>query len=132
MNMLNLFPIQFLAPIAYALLRLCVGIILIRLGIKRIKDRTPLTTLVVSEVVKRSHSSILVIGVGEIIAGILITLGLYTQVGALIALIITVIHMRHTSETMLTLPRVFYVLLFFALLSLFITGAGIFAFDLPV
>jgi uncharacterized membrane protein YphA (DoxX/SURF4 family) len=130
--MLNLFPIQFLAPLAYTLLRICVGIILIRLGIKRIRNRVPQSTLVVGEVAKRSHFSILIIGTGEIIAGTLITLGLFTQAGALIALTIAILHMRQSPNTEPSLPRVFYVLLFFASLSLFITGAGIFAFDLPI
>ena len=39
--MLNIFPIQFLAPFAYALLRVCVGFMFISLASRRIKSRNP-------------------------------------------------------------------------------------------
>ena len=70
----------------------------------------------------------------EFIAGILLTLGLFTQIGALIALIYTIdflvlyTYIKHP----LGPSRQLLLLLFCAALSLFITGPGIFAFDLPI
>jgi len=132
--MLNLFPIQFLAPLAYMLLRLCVGLILVRLGITHIHNRRPATTLIVEKTASVPPFIFLCIGLLEIIAGVLIFLGLYTQLGALIVLALSAMQLAFSKRlfTNKTPSRVFYVLLFFVSLSLFITGAGAFAFDLPI
>ncbi len=131
--MLNLFPLQFLAPLAYAILRFCVGFLLIRLGILRIRYRVP-TSLIVKKTVVIPPFILLILGLLEIIAGVFIFLGLYTQLGALLALLLVGIQLvfpkRFLDER--TPPRIFFALLFCVALSLCITGAGAFSFDLPI
>lgn len=132
-HMLNIFPIQFLAPLAYTLLRVAVGVLLIRIGIIRIKHRTP-NSLIVATKVSFPPSILLIVGFLEIIAGAFLFVGLYTQIAALITLFFSFLHVlfpKRLSGTGIP-PRIFFVLLFFVSLSLFITGAGAFAFDLPI
>ncbi len=132
--MLNLFPIQFLAPLAVMLLRLCAGLVLVRLGITHIHNRRPATTLVVEKSSGLFPFALLCVGLLEIVAGVLIFLGLYTQLGALLALLLIAIQSifarRFNNER--TPPRMFFALLFCTVLSLFITGGGAFSFDLPI
>ncbi len=131
--MLNVFPIQFLAPLAYTLLRVCVGLILIYLGARRVKHRSPLS-LVISETSTFHPVILLLFGIVEIFAGTLLFLGFYTQIVALIGMALSLMQIlspvRFSQSS--TLPRIFFLLLFFVSLSLFITGAGSFAFDLPI
>ncbi len=131
--MLNLFPIQFLAPLAYTLLRVCVGALLIRLGFIRIRHRTP-SSLVVAPKVSFPPSVLLIVGLLEIVAGAFFFVGLYTQVVALVTLLFSAMHLVFPKRLRgQGIPsRIFFVLLFFVSLSLFITGAGAFAFDLPI
>ncbi len=112
--MLNLFPIQFLTPLAYTLLRLCVGFILIRLGTIHIRNRQHTTTLVVEKSSGPSPLALLCVGLLEIVAGTLIFLGFYTQLGALTALLLIVTQSIFSKyfQNEETLPRVFFVLVF--------------------
>mgnify|MGYP006779691669 CR=1 FL=1 len=114
--MLSLFPVHFLAPIAYILLRLCVGFIFVRFAHCHLQKR-----------------ELLVAGV-EILVGIGFLLGLFTQLAALIALVYTtVLYALHERFAYPKGPtKQTLVLLFFISLSLFITGPGILAFDLPI
>ncbi len=132
--MLNPFPIQFLAPLAYMLLRFCIGVILIRFGTTRIKNRNPTMTLGVPHSESSASFALLCIGLLETTSGILLILGLYTQFASLVALILSGAQILFSKRfiTNDTPPRIFFFLLFFASLSLFITGAGAFAIDLPV
>lgn len=128
--MLNLFPVQFLAPLAYTMLRVCVGFIFLRLGVKRVRNRATIS-------VPFSHTPsfiLLSIGIVEIGTGIFFLIGAYTQIAALVALALLAIQLlwpvrfghSHAGS------RMFLVLLFVTSLSLFITGAGAFGFDLPI
>jgi uncharacterized membrane protein YphA (DoxX/SURF4 family) len=74
------------------------------------------------------------ISIAEIIIGTLFVLGLFTQIAALLAILYTlklIILHKYFSHPLIP-RRLFLVLLFTASLSLFITGAGAFAFDLPI
>jgi len=132
--MLNLFPIQFLAPLAYTLLRLCAGALLIRIGVRRIKNRSQKKASLETKNLSTTPFVFIVIGLIEIVSGALFILGLYTQLAALLVLLIS--GMQVLFPRALWNPgipsRIFYLLLFFVSLSLFITGAGILAFDLPI
>ncbi len=132
--MLNPFPIQFLAPLAYFLLRVCVGFILIRLGKTNIKLRVPTSTISDTHSIPFPSVVFLTLGVIEIAIGILCIIGFSTQIAALCALIISLLHILKPQKLMhdRTPSRIFFVLLFITSLSLFITGAGAFAIDLPI
>jgi len=132
--MLNPFPIQFLALLAYLILRVFVGGILLYLGFTHLKYRHDLTFALSIPWFPHSTFSVLMLFSTEIIIGCMFIGGFYTQYAAIIGMILAlkmlVFYKRFTSPR---LPgRLFYILLFGASLSLFITGAGAFAFDLPI
>lgn len=74
------------------------------------------------------------IGGIELIGGIMLVLGAYTQIAAfgaaLIMLVATFIKWRHPQSLRNDIE--FYILLFVVALSLVFLGAGFFAFDLPL
>lgn len=132
--MLNIFPVQFLAPIAYALLRICVGLIFIYLGRSHIRGRHMLKNVFTLPILPYGMFFTWYISIAEIIIGILFVLGLFTQIAALLAILYTfkLLILRKRFVHPLIPKGAFLVLLFVASFSLFITGAGIFAFDLPI
>lgn len=132
--MLNPFPIQFLALLAYFLLRLFVGSILVYFGIKHARSYTSFTrSLSLPFFPYPAFLAILCIAI-EIVCGVMFILGLYTQIAALITIVLCikmlVFKKYFTSPAFAS--RSFYVLLLGCCLSLFITGAGAIAFDLPI
>ncbi|QQR64742.1 DoxX family membrane protein [Candidatus Kaiserbacteria bacterium] len=132
--MLNLFPIQFLAPFAYLLLRVSVGFILIRLGIIHIRNRHALKDTLSSGIFPYGLFFAWYLGIVEIIIGTLFLVGFLTQLAAILSMVLSLkFIMMHKRFTHPLIPsRLTYVLLFFISLSLLITGAGLFAFDLPI
>lgn len=125
----NYFPILFLAPLAYFLLRICVAIILFYLGRSNITYRKSTASST-----RFSQTTLATLGILEIVIGIFFFIGFSTQIVALILMSITFIHLvypRILSHSK-TPSRIFFILLFFVSVSLFITGAGPFAYDLPI
>jgi hypothetical protein len=116
--MLNIFPIQFLAPLAYFLLRIAVGFICIRLGLILLRSGN-------------GSGRRKVFGGALLSCGTLIFIGLSTQLAAIGLFSLSIFGIvrkkgvPHTTKTALLLMAVIA-------LSLFITGAGPFAFDLPL
>ena len=131
--MLNPFPLQFLALLAYFILRICVGGILLYLGRAHLKQRSGLITVLKFPFLS-SHHSILLLVFFELALGTFIFLGAHTQYATLgvILLSLFMLFMKRATNHPLIPPRIFYVLLIGACVSLFITGAGAFAFDLPL
>lgn len=119
--MLNIFPIQFLALFAYGLLRVVTAGVLLYLATTRL----PATT--------RTRAQYFMM-LSEIVLASVLAIGLYTQLAAIgvftYALIGVVGSTRFAHQLIQT--RTFYVLLAGIALSLFITGAGVFAVDLPL
>ena len=132
--MLNLFPIQFLALFAYFVLRVITGLAILWLGYKHFQYREELSKILILPIFPFGKISVTILITMEIIIGALLTIGLFTQAGAillmLMALKMLILH-KHFNHS--ALPSRLTYLLFFAIgFSLFITGAGIFAFDLPI
>lgn len=132
--MLNPFPIQFLALFAYLLLRFFVGSALIYLGLSHFKNRFELQQVLVLSWFPYGRFTTWVFALGEMLIGILFVLGLYTQYAALaaIAMCLKMLILRNLFNHPSIPSRLFYLLLLSCALSLFITGAGVFAFDLPI
>ncbi len=132
--MLNIFPIQFLAPVAYLILRVCIGVLLIRLGFSHMKNREGLKEIFEFSFFPYKRFIVWYLSLIEIVVGVLFFIGLYTQIAALLSLVYAlkfiVLHKR--LQHPLIPERKFFILLFAISLSLCITGAGIFAFDLPL
>ena len=132
--MLNPFPVQFLSLFAYFLLRLFVGGILLYLGCKHFKYRRELKDVLVLSWFPYGRFTSSAFVFGEFILGILIVAGVFTQYVALCIMLmcIKMMVMRGWFAHHSLPPKSFYVLLFGSALTLFITGAGALAFDLPI
>ena len=119
--MLSLFPIQFLALFAYFILRVVTGFLLVRIG-QRVLFTSPRP---------RGWLPFSVTALG---VGFLLLIGLYTQAAALIAILLSISVLLARSSTLTTLlpDSYFWILLIGIGISIFITGAGIFAIDLPI
>jgi hypothetical protein len=116
--MLNLFPIQFLAPLTYFLLRITLGFLCIRIGFMMMRAENASK--------KRRFLGTLFTG-----AGSLLFLGLYTQGAALLTLLLSGVGVFR-SGTVHELTRTSLVLMCVIAVTLFVTGSGPFAFDLPI
>lgn len=133
--MLNPFPIQFLALFAYFILRLFVGGVLLHLGFRHSRRYRELVATTNWPLMPHMQLPIILLIVSEFVLSFFILIGAHTQIAALliIAMSLKLIfwHRRFTAPNALP-PRIFYTLLIGACLSLFITSAGVFAFDLPI
>ena len=125
--MLNPFPIQFLALLAYFILRLFVGGLLLFFGY-RLSRALPFFPSTGNDYFFRLFA------LAEIVTALLIIVGAFTQYAALgiMSLCILALISPALRRHELVPQRTVYILLFGCALTLFITGAGAFAFDLPI
>ncbi len=134
--MLNPFPdlltYSLLAPL---ILRLVVGLIFIDLGVLKLKSEKG-RWLASFEAMHLRPADLFVnlYAFLQIAGGILLIIGLWTQVAALMFVIFTGIelYIEMSAREVLKRDMVFYLLLFIISLSLLFTGAGAFAFDIPL
>lgn len=135
--MLNPFPslltYGLLAPF---ILRVTLGFILINLGyLKLTKEKGRWEIIFKMLGVSRSRElGTTIIGLIEIIGGLMLIVGFYTQIAALVFVILNGLEMfiEYREETLMKRDLVFYVLIFMIALSLLFSGAGFLAFDLPL
>lgn len=132
--MLNPFPIQFLALFAYFILRFFVGAILIYLGFSHLRARHELKEVLRLSWWPFGKISTFLLITAELFLGTLILAGAFTQFAVLIlmGLCIEMLFLRNHFNHPSIPPKIFYLLLLAASLSLFITGAGALAVDLPI
>ncbi len=116
--MLNPFPIQFLAPLAYFLIRVILGFVCIRTGTLLLRG--------VGHSPKRKLVGSFFIGTGTAFI-----FGVSTQIVSLLTLFVVMIGGVRKSGIPY-LSRTSLLLMATLSISLFITGAGPFAFDLPI
>ena len=132
--MLNIFPIQFLAPLAYTLLRVILGFVFIRFGIVHIKERARLKHILAFSQLHFGLFFTWFLVFTELLIGTLFLLGFLTQIAALLAIILSVkMILLHKHFVHPCIPnKLTYTLILSISLSLFITGAGYLAVDLPI
>lgn len=132
--MLNPFPIQFLALFAYFVLRVIVGTVLMYLGLLHASSIETLKETFTRSWWPYGRFSAIVLALTEFITGAMFVLGYATQIAAIVVFLMSLklILLRSWFTHDSIPPRTFYLLLLGVSLSLFITGAGIFAFDLPI
>jgi uncharacterized membrane protein YphA (DoxX/SURF4 family) len=132
--MLNLFPIQFLSLLAYAMLRIVIGIVFLVLARKHITEFSTLAPHISWPGIRSGRLVLTLLIISELIIGGLLIVGLYTQLAALmsIALCLKLMTWHHRFPIGSIPTRLSFVLLLAISISLFITGAGFFAFDLPI
>jgi uncharacterized membrane protein YphA (DoxX/SURF4 family) len=128
---LNPIPIQFLALLAYFILRFGVGLLLLRIAISLWQRRGEFT-LAIADIERTVVLWPLIIG--KVVIALMLLVGFYTQYAAIALMLMCVdlLLTRRWLDHPALPPRIFYALMFFAACSLFITGAGAFAVDLPL
>ena len=132
--MLNPFPIQFLALLAHLLLRVITGVVLLVLGYRHFKHRATLQTVLTLPLFPFGKITTLFFIMTELVVGILFILGHSTQIAALVlmAMSVKMLFWRKRFAHSTIPGRLFYLLFLGIACSLFITGAGALAFDLPL
>jgi len=134
--MLNPFPellsYSLLAPL---FLRIILGVIFVDLGVLKFKsERSRFIASFEALHLKPAKEIVSLAGILDIVGGIMLILGLYTQIAALAFVILTGIEIYIESKDTKILKRdmTFYVLVLIIAVSLLLTGAGAFAFDIPL
>jgi len=134
--MLNPFPdlltYSFFAPL---ILRVIAGLIFIDLGVLLFRNERQRWLISLSTIkAPQPEITVKVLGVIEIAGGLMLILGLYTQIAALALALLTFAeaYVEYKDPAILKRNFVFYIMLLAILLSLLLSGAGAIAFDLPL
>jgi len=137
--MLNIFPnLLFLGLLSPFLIRIALGIIFLWIGYSYLfKDREIIMKQISDRWPKISAPIVWFYGIFEIIAGIFLALGFLTQIAAIAGILISVdaLFVKWLYKDLSSIAKyskLFYMLIFAVSLSLLFSGAGAFAFDLPL
>lgn len=136
--MINLFPTMFLSLVAHAILRIFIGTILVSLGIRHYRrNRTAVTHIIRERFPLLSGLAPYIAlkwALFEVIIGLMFIGGIYTQVAAILCALLSIkmLLLRNMLPYPLIPQPMFWFLTLGVSLSLFITGAGVFAFDIPI
>jgi len=128
----ELLTLSFFAPF---LLRIAVGLIFLSLGYRHIvKERAATAAAVNERWGQLGTFFVWYLGIAEIAAGLLILLGLWTQIAAIVGAVIAIkmLFLKKRHAVLARESTLFYGLLLAVCLSLLVSGAGAFAFDLPL
>jgi len=134
--MLNPFPeLLSFSPLAPFILRLVLGLIFLDLGI--LKFRSERSRWVKSfEALHLNPAELLVIifGLIEVAGGVLLLIGSWTQIAALVFVVLVGLEffVEYKDESVLKRDFVFYLLVLTIAISILLSGAGAFAFDIPL
>lgn len=125
---------MFLAQFAHALLRCALGGIFICLGCRHLfRDRASLEAAVRKYRPHFARLGVYALGILETLFGSLLVIGAFTQIAAFAVMTLSVKRLILYRRAYPGVPPpLFYILALAASLSLFITGAGALAFDLPL
>ncbi len=117
------------------LLRVVVGVLFIDLGILLFKGEKQRWILSLETLrIPNPKLVVKILGVLEIVGGVALLLGAYTQIAALILALLTFVetYIEYKNPEVIKRTFVFYALVFVISLSLLFSGAGAFAIDLPL
>ena len=134
--MLNPFPellnYSLLAPF---ILRVVIGLIFLDLGVLKFRSEKQRWIASFDTLGLRPATLFVPLyGLLQIVGGLILLAGLWTQVAALAFVIFTgaELYIEWKAREVLKRDLVFYILVFTVSLSLLITGAGAYAFDIPL
>lgn len=132
----NLFPDLFnFSLLAPSILRAALGLIFLNLGLLKLsKERRGWISSFNLLNLHPAGFFTGLLGIIETVGGFLLIVGAYTQLTALILLIISLCELmiEYREESVLKRDFVFYLLLATICVSLLLTGAGLFAVDIPI
>jgi uncharacterized membrane protein YphA (DoxX/SURF4 family) len=134
--MLNVFP-ELLSFSLFApfFLRVVLGIVFVNLGFLKFKlERDSWIRFFRLTPLKPAEFWVSFFALIQVVGGLMLIAGIYTQAVALVFAAITLIeiYVENREPVLLNRNLVFYILLFVISLSLLLTGAGFFAIDLPL
>jgi uncharacterized membrane protein YphA (DoxX/SURF4 family) len=133
MELLNPFPAlldyRIFAPV---LLRVAAGAVFIYLAYVHYQHREQVSSMNFPVIGRASWVGWFAVIV-EAVIGIALAFGYYTQIASIVGVIAALKHViwRNKYPSFFVLPRTTSLLLIAILLSLLVTGAGLFAFDIP-
>jgi uncharacterized membrane protein YphA (DoxX/SURF4 family) len=134
--MLNPFPdLLNYALLAPFILRAILGLIFLDLGLLKFKaEKSRWMASFDTLGLRPTDFFVPLYGFLQVAGGVLLILGLYTQIAALFFVLATgaELFVEKRAGDVLKRDYTFYLLLFIISLSLLLTGAGAFAFDLPL
>ena len=134
--MLNPFPeLLYYSMLAPFILRVVVGLLFLDLGILSFKTERERWLISLSNFKIPNPKIVLkILGGIQIVGGIMLILGFYTQIAALMLALITFAeaYVEYQEPALLKRNLIFYILLLAITLSLLLSGAGAFAIDLPL
>lgn len=134
--MLNTFPtLLSWSPLAPFILRVVLGLIILDLGVLKFKsERADWIRAFEGNGLRPGRLYVPVYGALQIVGGLLLIIGLYTQIAALAFVILTGIELfiEYKEGGVLKRDIVFYILIFAIALSLVLSGAGAYAQDIPL
>jgi uncharacterized membrane protein YphA (DoxX/SURF4 family) len=134
--MLNPFPdLLTYSRLAPLIIRVAAGMVFIDLGVLAFRgEKERLASFLAIFKIPRPDIAVKVLGGIEIAGGAMLIAGFYTQVAALVLGLITLIeaYVEYKEPVILKRNLVFYVMLLSMLTSLLFSGAGAFAFDIPL
>jgi uncharacterized membrane protein YphA (DoxX/SURF4 family) len=127
----ELLYLSFFAPF---FLRIALGLVLFLTSFHQLVDRREEITKRFVDVWPKNGVEILwTASVIEIVVGLAFVAGFYTQIAAIVGALFSftvIFYKKYRQAT--TRDIVFYILMFAISLSLMVTGAGVFAFDMPL
>lgn len=133
---LNLFPeLLTLEPLAPLILRVALGLIVMNIGYLKWRSEGPQFKIFFEALNLPNKDSVIKgFGLLEVIVGLSLFVGIFTQLAALILVLISGIELfaEYKESSLVKRDIVFYILVFAISLSLLFTGAGAFSFDLPL
>jgi len=136
MQTFNIFPELFsFSLIAPVILRAVLGLIFINLGyLKLTKEKPGWVSSLNILGIKPASFFVILLGLVEILGASLILAGAYTQLAALVLAVIAVSEtlIEYKEESILKRDLPFYILIAAICISLILTGAGLFAIDMPI
>lgn len=133
-TMPTLIPLQFLALLAYTILRIVLALVLLSYASRQFADRRALTPVLALPFWPFGRFSLVVLIATELLIAGLFLLGFLTQLAAILLILLLVkLRLFYGSREHPALPSGRETALMLGIsLSLFITGAGAFAIDLPI
>ena len=131
--MLNTFPellsYSLLSPF---ILRVVLGFVFLKFGLHVLSKKEP---VVCKSLLGNYHNDSLnkLLGIVHTLAGLLLVVGLYTQIVSIFVFLSSLIFFVNTKSSKLSHQKpVFYVLLMVISISLLFSGAGAFGLDMPL
>ncbi len=130
----NLVPIQFLALLGYAILRITIGLVFIVLALRHRSEAKTLITTIRIPYFPWPRTIVWSLIFLEFVIGLLFVLGLFTQGAAVLGGVwcLTLMMYRAYLKHPIFPDNLTTVLILGVCVTLFITGAGVLAFDLPI